>query len=168
MSTSACAIGPVTIDEKDLMVSDIMTRETGLWNKEALLKHLPNLVEEVLLLHPSTTRAEDGYAWLLEPLTSHMTSTGSNQSGIRTYSLRFNSSSGKFSKTSFPRKITSKEERYYQTPSASDADPKKQHSIYSSIVILLNKSGNTPLGSRNLMLTVLSPLARNCSRLGIA
>lgn len=105
----------------------------------------PNLVEEVLLLHPSTTRAEDGYAWLLEPLTSHMTSTGSNQSRIRIYSLKFNSSSGKFSKTSFSREITSKEERYYQTPSASDADPKKQHSIYFSIVILLNKSGDTPV-----------------------
>ncbi|KAF2609337.1 hypothetical protein F2Q68_00046100 [Brassica cretica] len=38
-----------------------------MWNKEALLKHLPHLVEEILLIQPSSTGAEDGYAWLLNP-----------------------------------------------------------------------------------------------------
>ncbi|XP_018463446.2 uncharacterized protein LOC108834620 [Raphanus sativus] len=47
-----------------------------MWNKEALLKHLPNLVEDILHLHPSTTGAEDGYAWLLNPSGEYTSKSG--------------------------------------------------------------------------------------------
>ncbi|KAF3523480.1 hypothetical protein F2Q69_00049139 [Brassica cretica] len=70
------ALGPVSIDEKDLMVSDVMTRETGMWNKEALLKHLPELMEDILHLQPSITGAEDGYAWLLTPSGDYTSKSG--------------------------------------------------------------------------------------------
>ncbi|KAF3517486.1 hypothetical protein DY000_02063340 [Brassica cretica] len=76
VSTPTSISGPVTIDEKDLMVSDIMTRETRMWNKEALLKHLPHLVEDILLIQPSSTGAEDGYAWLLNPSGEYSSKSG--------------------------------------------------------------------------------------------
>lgn len=71
-----CAPLVLTIDEKDLMVSDIMTRETGAWNKEAVEKHLPHLVEEILLLQPSMMGAEDKYAWLLNSSGEYSSKSG--------------------------------------------------------------------------------------------
>ena len=76
VSTPTSISGPVTIDEKDLKVSDIMTRETRMWNKEALLKHLPHLVEEILFIQPSSTGPEDGYVWLLNPSGEYSSKSG--------------------------------------------------------------------------------------------
>lgn len=75
-STPTSAIGHVTIDDKDLMVSDIMTREIWIWNREALMKYLSNLMDNILLLQSSTTGAEDGYAWLLNPSREYSSKTG--------------------------------------------------------------------------------------------
>ena len=75
-STPTSASGPVTIDDKDLMVSDIMTRETWIWNREALMKYLSNLMDNILLLQSSTTGAEDGYAWLLNHSREYSSKTG--------------------------------------------------------------------------------------------
>ncbi|KAL0670725.1 hypothetical protein Bca4012_033429 [Brassica carinata] len=76
VSTPMAALGHVSIDEKDLMVSDVMTRETGMWNKEALLKNLPELIEDILHLQPNITGAEDGYAWLLNPSGAYTSKSG--------------------------------------------------------------------------------------------
>lgn len=76
VSTPTSMMGPITMDEKDLMVSDIMTRETGMWNREALMKHVPHLIDEILLIHPSSTGAEDAYAWLLNPTGDYSSKSG--------------------------------------------------------------------------------------------
>ncbi|XP_048615698.1 uncharacterized protein LOC125588410 [Brassica napus] len=53
-----------------------MTRETWIWNREALMKYLSNLMDNILLLQSSTTGAEDGYAWLLNPSREYSSKTG--------------------------------------------------------------------------------------------
>ena len=66
----------MTLDDKDFVVADVLTRETGIWNKAALEKYLPSLIDEILLLHPSTTGAEDSYAWLLQSSGSYSAKSG--------------------------------------------------------------------------------------------
>lgn len=75
-TTPLAVEGPVTLDDKDLVVADVLTRETGIWNKAALEKYLPSLLDEILLLHPSTTGAEDSYAWLLQSSGSYSAKSG--------------------------------------------------------------------------------------------
>lgn len=58
------------------MVSDIMTREIGIWNKEALIKHVPHLVEEILLIKPSSSNAADSYKWLLNRSGEYSSKSG--------------------------------------------------------------------------------------------
>ena len=65
--------GPLTLDDKDLAVVDVLTRETCIWNRAALEKQFPTLLDEILLLHPSTTGAEDSYAWLQPSSGSYTT-----------------------------------------------------------------------------------------------
>ncbi|CAN6824655.1 unnamed protein product, partial [Brassica oleracea] len=65
--------GPLTLDDKDLAVVDVLTWETCIWNRAALEKQFPTLLDEILLLHPSTTGAEDSYAWLQPSSGSYTT-----------------------------------------------------------------------------------------------
>ncbi|KAF2559209.1 hypothetical protein F2Q68_00017963 [Brassica cretica] len=66
VSTPKAAIGPTTLDAKALVFADVLSRETRVLNREPLEKQFPTMVEEILLLRPSTTGAEDSYAWLLD------------------------------------------------------------------------------------------------------
>ena len=68
--------GPLTLDDKDLVVADVLTRETCIWNRTALEEQFPTLLDEILLLHQSTTGAEDSYAWLLHSSCSYTTKSG--------------------------------------------------------------------------------------------
>lgn len=75
-STPNAAIGPITLDAKDLVVADVLSRETWIWNREALEKQFPTLVEDILLLRPSTTGAEDSYSWLLDQTGKYTSKSG--------------------------------------------------------------------------------------------
>ncbi|CAN6825175.1 unnamed protein product, partial [Brassica oleracea] len=68
--------GPLTLDDKDLVVADVLTRETCIWNRTALEKQFPTLLDEILLLHLSTTGAENSYAWLLHSSCSYTAKSG--------------------------------------------------------------------------------------------
>lgn len=70
--------GPLTIDEGDRVVADVLTRETGAWNKKALAERFPHLVEDILLLKPSITGAEDSYAWLKNASGDYTAKSGYN------------------------------------------------------------------------------------------
>ncbi|XP_048615729.1 uncharacterized protein LOC125588433 [Brassica napus] len=52
-------IGPVFLLDRDLMVSDLLTRETREWNTDLVEKLMPELKEHVLKLRPSVLESVD-------------------------------------------------------------------------------------------------------------
>lgn len=69
-------IGPVPLQAKDLMVSDILTRETKEWNKDRILNLVPELYDRILDIKPSTTGAQDAFIWPLEKTGDYSVKTG--------------------------------------------------------------------------------------------
>lgn len=58
--------GPVLLQDKDLMVSDILTRETKEWNRSRINNLMPELTNHILSLRPSLLNVQDSsYVWLL-------------------------------------------------------------------------------------------------------
>lgn len=51
---------------KDLMVDDILTRETKEWNKDRIVSLLPELADHIFNIKPSMLGAEDSYVWPLQ------------------------------------------------------------------------------------------------------
>ncbi|CAG7881998.1 unnamed protein product, partial [Brassica rapa] len=56
--------GPAPEQYQDLVVADLLSRETKEWNVPLLETLFPQLVETIVLLKPSKTGGQDGYAWL--------------------------------------------------------------------------------------------------------
>lgn len=75
-SSNLKPIGPVLLQEKDLMVYDILTRETKEWNKDRILALVPELYDQILDIRPSTMGAQDSYIWPLEKTGDYSVKTG--------------------------------------------------------------------------------------------
>lgn len=59
-------IGPVFLLDKDLMVADILSRESKEWNEAKINNLLPELSSHILALKPSLLGAPDSYIWPLD------------------------------------------------------------------------------------------------------
>lgn len=55
--------GPVLLQDQDLLVSDLLSRETKEWNQALIEKLLPELKEHILSIRPSITGTSDSYIW---------------------------------------------------------------------------------------------------------
>ena len=69
-------IGPVFLLDRDLMVSDLLTRETREWNTDLVEKLMPELKEHVLKLRPSVLGKHDAYIWPLQQSGSYSVKSG--------------------------------------------------------------------------------------------
>ncbi|XP_056863970.1 uncharacterized protein LOC108850387 [Raphanus sativus] len=56
--------GPPTEVSRDLVVADLLTRETGEWITSMVEAIFPELAHLILLIKPSVQRLEDGFVWL--------------------------------------------------------------------------------------------------------
>ena len=63
--TSLKPIGHVALQEKDLTVADILTRETKEWNEDRIKSLLHELAYHIFAIKPSLLGAEDTYVWPL-------------------------------------------------------------------------------------------------------
>ncbi|KAF2617147.1 hypothetical protein F2Q68_00042253 [Brassica cretica] len=65
ISTSAhtLAYEPPKEVDRDLVVSDLLQRGSGMWNKQRVEAVLPTLADQIYLIHPSTMGADDAYCW---------------------------------------------------------------------------------------------------------
>lgn len=64
-SSSLMPFGPVLLQDQDLMVSDLLSRETREWNKARIEHLLPELTSHILSLKPSLLDTHDSYIWTL-------------------------------------------------------------------------------------------------------
>lgn len=55
--------GPALLQDQDLMVADLLSRETKEWNKALVERLFPTLTEHILSLRPSTTGTSDTFIW---------------------------------------------------------------------------------------------------------
>lgn len=55
--------GPLKEDSRDLYVSDLITHGSCQWNKEEIMKVLPDFVDDILCLRSSKTGVKDSYIW---------------------------------------------------------------------------------------------------------
>ncbi|KAF8096828.1 hypothetical protein N665_0300s0005 [Sinapis alba] len=69
-------IGPVALQDKDLMVSDFLTRETKEWNNNCMETLLPELAEHILSIKPSVLGTEDSYIWPLQQSGEYTVKSG--------------------------------------------------------------------------------------------
>lgn len=65
-ATNLKPVGPVLLKDKDLMVSDLLTRGTREWNSSLVENILPELKDHILKLRPSVLRKQDTYVWPLQ------------------------------------------------------------------------------------------------------
>lgn len=68
--------GPAPELYQDMVVADLLTRETKVWNIDAINKVFPELVEIITLLKPSITGGSDGVAWLGSRTGQYTTRSG--------------------------------------------------------------------------------------------
>lgn len=57
--------GPISLQDKDLMVSDLLTRETREWNIAKVENLLPELKDHILGLRPSLLGSHGSFIWPL-------------------------------------------------------------------------------------------------------
>ena len=69
-------IGSVLLKDSDLMVSDILTRESKEWNVARINNLLPELASHILALRPSILGANDSYIWPLHKSGSYTVKSG--------------------------------------------------------------------------------------------
>lgn len=63
-TTKTVPFGPPTEATRDLVVSDLLIRWSGEWNRTMVESVLPELAEEIYLVKPSLLKAEDAFCWL--------------------------------------------------------------------------------------------------------
>lgn len=56
-------VGPILPQDQDLMVADLLSRETKEWNKSLVERLLPELAEHIYSIRPSTRGITDTYIW---------------------------------------------------------------------------------------------------------
>lgn len=69
-------MGPPPFLTKDLKVADLMSSESGVWNREKVIEVLPDYALHILCLRPSETGAEDRFIWLSNQSGTYSTKTG--------------------------------------------------------------------------------------------
>ncbi|KAF2606467.1 hypothetical protein F2Q68_00044729 [Brassica cretica] len=150
------------------------------------MKYLSNLMDNILLLQSSTTGAEDGYVWLLNPSREYSSKTGylalhlEDATTYRTPNFPddFNWFKSvwntqllhkiqiflwKVLQNAIPTGDNLQKRRVLTNTTASDVELKKQRSTCSSIVSSRNRCGIFLLGLHDLMLMKLPLSARNYS-----
>ena len=55
--------GPQLLQDQDLMISDLLARETKEWNAALVNRLLPELSEHILSIRPSILGSRDTYIW---------------------------------------------------------------------------------------------------------
>lgn len=55
--------GSVLLQDQDMMVSDLLSRETKKWNKALVERLFPELTEYILSIRVSTTCVRDSFIW---------------------------------------------------------------------------------------------------------
>lgn len=68
--------GPILLQDRDLMVSDILSRETKEWNRLRIEKLMPELTTHILAIRPSLLGAHDAYVWPLNKSGSYTVKSG--------------------------------------------------------------------------------------------
>ncbi|KAF3580933.1 hypothetical protein DY000_02031905 [Brassica cretica] len=68
--------GPVNECAHNLMVADLLCRESKEWNIWKIESVLPHLLPDILLLKPSITGGRDSYAWLASKSVDYSTKSG--------------------------------------------------------------------------------------------
>lgn len=70
------SLGPIQLEDQDLLVADLLSRETKEWNKQKVEHTLPLLAQQIFSIKPSTLGAHDAFIW-----TQHPTGIYSAKSG---------------------------------------------------------------------------------------
>ena len=70
--------GPLTLQDRDLMVLDLLTIETREWNIAKVEELLPELKSHFLYLRPSILGARDSFIWPLQNSGTYTVKTGYN------------------------------------------------------------------------------------------
>lgn len=70
--------GPIQEKDQDLMVSDLLTRETKEWNVLLINERLPVLLHHIQLIKPSLLGAPDAYIWKADKSSSYSVKSGYN------------------------------------------------------------------------------------------
>ncbi|XP_048604798.1 uncharacterized protein LOC125582248 [Brassica napus] len=70
--------GPIQEKDQDLMVSDLLTRETKEWNALLINERLPELLHHIQLIKPSLLGAPDAYVWKADSSSSYSVKSGYN------------------------------------------------------------------------------------------
>ena len=60
-------LGPIQLKDQDLLVSDLLSRETKEWNKHLVENTLPHLAELILSIRPNILGTEDSFIWTQHP-----------------------------------------------------------------------------------------------------
>ena len=68
--------GPTTLQEQDLLVADLMSRETKEWNVARNNNLLPELTHLILQIRPSVMDTEDSFIWPLHTSRKYSTKSG--------------------------------------------------------------------------------------------
>ena len=68
--------GPSTLQDQDLLVADLLSRETREWNVAKINRTLPELAERILRIRPSRLGTHDTYIWNLKSSGEYTTKTG--------------------------------------------------------------------------------------------
>ena len=63
-TTRTIPFGSPTEASRDLFVSDLLTRDSGEWNRSMVESILPQLAQAIFLITPNLFMAEDTYCWL--------------------------------------------------------------------------------------------------------
>lgn len=68
--------GPIQLQDQDLLVADLLSRETKEWNKQKVENTLPLLAEQIYAIKPSTLGASDAFIWSQTPSGTYSTKSG--------------------------------------------------------------------------------------------
>lgn len=68
--------GPVLLQDQDLLVSDLLSRETKEWNRALIDNLLPELTSHILKIRPSTSGAADSFIWTFHNSGSYTSKSG--------------------------------------------------------------------------------------------
>ncbi|CAA7050210.1 unnamed protein product [Microthlaspi erraticum] len=69
-------LGPPNLQDKDLLVSDLLLDQPRRWNKEKIENLLPHHLNDILLIRPSLTGARDSFIWIPTKSGDYSVKTG--------------------------------------------------------------------------------------------
>ncbi|XP_048609468.1 uncharacterized protein LOC125585092 [Brassica napus] len=84
-------LGPIQLQDQNLLVSDLLSRETKEWNKHLIEDTLPLLANQFISIRPSTLGAHDSFVWAQHPSGIYSAKSGyysSQQAKIHSTSER--------------------------------------------------------------------------------